>query len=71
MMLFHEYSIQVNPPLKLDNINAKAMDDAENVNAFLDRKEKNLHRLLKHEDFKGMFTLKMSVRVDKFDLERD
>ena len=70
MMLFAEYSIDVKPPLKLDNT-ISGYDAAQSVTAFLDRRVKNLHKLLKHSDFKGMFTLRLQVRVEKFDLERD
>lgn len=52
MMLFTEFSIVVNPPLKLDNTIA-GYDAAENVNSFLSRRVKNLHKLLKHSDFQG------------------
>ena len=49
----------------------EALDAADNINDFLARKIKNLRQLLSHEDFKGQFTLKYAVKVDKFDLERD
>ena len=58
------------PPLKLDNT-ITGHDEAENVTDFLARKVKNFRKLLVHPDFKGHFTLKLHLRVDKFDLERD
>lgn len=70
MLLFEEYTILIEPPLKLDSSGA-AYDAALNVNNFLGHKVYNFRKLLRHSDFKGQFSLKLHLRVESFDLERD
>ena len=52
MMLFKEYTILIQPPMKLD-MNFASIDAAQNVNDFLDRKVQNFRKLLRHQDFMG------------------
>ena len=70
MRLFMVYDIIVTPPMKLE-MSFKASSEADSINDFLTRKVKNLRQLLAHSDFRGHFALKLVIRVDRFDLERD
>ena len=70
MYLFKEYNIVIKPPLKLDNT-VQAYDAAQEVTDFVGHKVQNFRKLLRHEDFRGHFTLKLFLSVDNFDLERD
>ena len=56
MLLFSEYNILVQPPLKLQNT-IGACDEADNVKEFLSRKVHNLRKLLAHSHFKDQFKL--------------
>ena len=70
MRIFAEFNIEIRPPLKLLNT-ANCHDEGLYLNDFLERRIKNFRKLLSHDDFRGQFTLKLNLKVDKFDLERD